>query len=62
MTDKMHIIIIEQGKDVIVKEQEGFNKNGLPKNTRISTFKTPNGPKNAMEYLRQKFGLTIEES
>jgi hypothetical protein len=62
MTDKMKHIIIEQGKDVIVKQQEGTNKRGLPKNTLISTFKGPEGPKNAMDYLRQKFGLTIEES
>jgi hypothetical protein len=58
MTDKTSIIVIETGMDVLIKENEGIDKNGKPKQTRISNFKNP---VNAMTYLQQKFGLVAKE-
>lgn len=57
-TDKTNIIVIESGMNVIIKEKEGQDKSGKPKQTRISNFKTPS---NAMNYLQQKFGLIAKE-
>jgi hypothetical protein len=57
MTDKTQILVIERDMDVIIKENEGQNKKGKPKQTRISTF---GKPENAMRYLRQKFGIGVK--
>jgi hypothetical protein len=59
VTDKTNIIVIEHGMNVIIKEKEGIDKRGEPKQIRISNFKNPN---HALNYLKQKFGLTVEES
>jgi hypothetical protein len=59
MTDKTQIIVIEHGMNVIIKEKEGLTKKGEPKQIRISNFKNP---KNALTYLKEKFGLTAEET
>jgi hypothetical protein len=59
MTDKTKIILVERGQNVIIKEKEGLNKRGEPKQTRISNFKKP---ENALLYLKQKFGLTLTEN
>mgnify|MGYP006921467716 CR=1 FL=1 len=58
MTDKTKIIVIEHGMNVIIKEKEGMDKKGEPKQVRISNFKNPN---HALNYLKQKFGLTATE-
>lgn len=58
MTDKTQIYIIEHGADIIVKEKEGQNKMGIPKQQRISKF---HKPENAIRYLKQKFGIIIEQ-
>jgi hypothetical protein len=57
MTDKTHIYVIEPaepGSNVIIKEKEGVNKQGDPKQQRISKFSSPYS---AMKYLKEKFGI-----
>jgi hypothetical protein len=59
LTDKTKILVIEHGMNVIIKEKEGIDKKGEPKQIRISSFKNPN---TALNYLKQKFGLTVDEA
>ena len=58
MTDKTEIVVIERGMNVIiVKEKEGKNKKGEPKQTRISTFKQRSAVEDAINYLSQKLSV-----
>ena len=50
------IYIIEHESNVIIKEKEGTAKNGDPKQTRVSTFKTP---ANAVRYLKEKYSIAV---
>lgn len=54
---KIVVLTARQSGNVIIKEKEGRKKNGDPKELRISQFKGSNGPVNAMNYLKEKFGI-----
>lgn len=55
MTDKTTFYVVEQGRDIIIKEKEGVAKNGDPKQMRISKFKEP---LHVMNYFREKYGIS----
>lgn len=55
--NKIVVLTSRQSGNVVIKEKEGRKKNGDPKELRVSQFKGCNGPANAMNYLREKFGV-----
>ena len=48
--------IIEQGKDIIVKEKEGRTKSGDFSQQRVCRFSSPG---NVIIYLKQKYGEKV---
>lgn len=57
MTDKTDIIIVERNMNVIIKEKEGTNKKGEPKQCRVSKFTGIFAVQNAVHYLEDKLSI-----
>jgi len=54
---KTEYVVIEQGKNIIIKEKEGVMKNGDPRFVRVSNFKGKDAGANALNYLEQKLSI-----